>query len=265
MSNHKFFAANGTTLCVYSPNEVLARGFQLVGPAESQDIDHETKAFWFKSFFGADHNVASQVWFDLQTAESACPPLNVEEDGTCIDDFFLALFFLKSYKKGVNNEMILKKSTTTIRKWAAFHSLRISNLTCHKICWPEEEGEVITIGTIHCPATCCTKHQIEHPGRRYHSNRTRSHAFAYEIAISSYESKVVWKNGPFPAGLPDANIHETRGLRSKMVSTDAIGVGGSSYQPDGEPGPTLRAAEPNDPHPELKLMMLRRLENSLIS
>ena len=42
-----------------------------------------------------------------------------------------------------------------------------------------------------------------------------------------------------------------------MIGTDTIGVGGSSYW--GEPN--VRVVEPNNPHPEVKLMMLRRLDN----
>lgn len=34
----------------------------------------------------------------------------------------------------------------------------------------------------------------------------------YEYCVSTYKPKLVWLNGPFPAGIPDKTVYKTKGL-----------------------------------------------------
>jgi len=137
----------------------------------------------------------------------------------------MAAHFLKCYPKANEDEATFKLSDATIRKWIWFYIEKIQALKADKIVWPEhwnptespdmdETSFIVTIDGIHCPI-----HEPKH-GRYSKNPQCYSHKFkqaglAYEVAMSIYENRCVWMNGPFPAGKNDVSIFRSA-LKNKM-------------------------------------------------
>lgn len=86
------------------------------------------------------------------------------------------------------------------------------------------------------------------PSAGWYSSKFNKAGLAYEIGVSVYHDKIVWVNGPFPAGQNDLRIfRKENGLMSKIPDGHR-GIGDEGYV--GEPG---KAATRNefDP-PEVK-------------
>ena len=93
-------------------------------------------------------------------------------------------------------------------------------LLCLQIQWPFDDAEnypemyIVSVDGIHCrihePRT--------EPSTGWYSAKYNKAGLAYEIAIAIHHNKVVWINGPFPAGQNDKKIFpEPDGLMSKIL------------------------------------------------
>lgn len=72
------------------------------------------------------------------------------------------------------------------------------------------------------------------PSTKWYSPKYKKPGLAYEIALSLHHNKVVWVNGPFPAGENDKKIfNKPEGLASKLKAGQlAIGDEGYVGEPD---------------------------------
>jgi hypothetical protein len=72
---------------------------------------------------------------------------------------------------------------------------------------------IISVDGVHCrinePRT--------QPNSQWCSHKSKSAGLAYELAVSIFDGKLVWVNGPFPAGQNDIQMYrKDDGLKSKI-------------------------------------------------
>ena len=85
------------------------------------------------------------------------------------------------------------------------------------------------------------KHPTLSRDTSYYSHKFNRAAFSYELGISTYEQKLVWINGPFPAGMHDITIYRA-GLMQKIPVGKKV-IGDEGYR--GEPN-TVLTYNPHD-------------------
>jgi DDE superfamily endonuclease len=95
--------------------------------------------------------------------------------------------------------------------------------------------------------THCQIEEPKHPtasiNKTYYSHKSNSAALNYELGVSIYESKLVWINGPYPAGTSDINVYrKENGLKSKIPPNKKV-LGDEGYRGD----PTVSRYNPYDP------------------
>lgn len=91
-----------------------------------------------------------------------------------------------------------------------------------QIVWPEEWTEhkqgdavfVISVDGVHCSIQ-----EPYHPtlskNPKYYSHKYNAAGLNYELAVSIWENKLVWMNGPFPATSNDQGVYN-KGLANKV-------------------------------------------------
>lgn len=129
-----------------------------------------------------------------------------------------------------------------------------------QIIWPEqwtlgshhdnhdEESPVflISVDGVHC----CIK-EPRHPtlsrDTHYYSHKFHQAAVNYELGISIYDNKLVWMNGPFPAGTPDVSIFRNAGLKALIPAGKRV-IADRGYRGENA---IISTPNPHDP-PHLK-------------
>jgi DDE superfamily endonuclease len=174
--------------------------------------------------------VCKKLWNDLQTTH--LPEAQIGRRQLRLDYLLMSMYFLKCYPMELQLSVTFKINERTARRWIRFYLQKIQGLKGQKvffylllmnwaisllqysvfpfinqIVWPEQNDDgVIFIGSIdgtHCPINE-PRHEDLAMHRRYFSHKIHSAAVNYEIVISIYENKVIWVNGPFPAGVNDS-------------------------------------------------------------
>ena len=76
----------------------------------------------------------------------------------------------------------------------------------------------------------CRAHEPQkEPSSKWCLHKTNGPAVSYEIAIDIFESKLVWLNGPFPAGQTDLAIFQKEdGLKNEIPNGKCI-IGDRGY------------------------------------
>lgn len=68
------------------------------------------------------------------------------------------------------------------------------------------------------------------PSTKWYSNKFKKAGLTYELAVAIYHNKLVWMNGPFPAGENDKSIFEKpNGLASKLKGKQGV-IGDEGYR-----------------------------------
>ena len=213
-----------------SPNDVLRRGLQLVG-FRAGNKTKESISLHFRSFYGSSQLDLAQMWYDICYASSPLPKNDRGEKG--FKKFMAAHYFLWHYPKnaktassrfGASEKLMQGKILWT---WIS----RIQALKTKKIKWMHSFRSVNSSTFI--ITVNCVDFKIHEPtdrhlpkAEKYFSQKHGSAGLKYEIAISVFESKVVWVNGPFPCGQHDGVVFGEGGLREKMLNDAAPGKRG---------------------------------------
>ena len=202
-----------------TPDEMLFFGLELVyvsNPGRLTKSTRDRNVPRFKTFYGATPEVHHELWNDLQNTDNL-DALVLPEDLN-MTSFFVALHFLKCYPLEDEREALFDVSPKSGRGKVWFFVEKIRNLRADKIVWPyeifEDEEWVMTVDGTHCEFQ-----EPSHPefsiDTGYFSHKHGQAGLAYEIGISLFDSKVVWLNGPFRAGMNDKSIFtEDGGLNS---------------------------------------------------
>jgi len=215
---------------VVTPNEVLERGLALVGFSNQrqQNVRREKNIGRFCTHFGAKPNVYAAMWLDLHVTEVDGARI-VPGDGITMERFLMTVHFLKCYPKEHESEAIFQLSDRTIRKYTWLILEKIQALMETKIVWPEtwNAAFTVTVDGIHCRIGepqhgQCSKNAA------FYSHKFKQAGLAYEVALSIFENKIVWINGPFAAGKNDVSIFRA-GLKQKF-EVGKLGVADKGYR-----------------------------------
>ena len=90
---------------------------------------------------------------------------------------------------------------------------------------PVDAKIAISIDGTHCPISEPRKE----PSTKWYSHKFKGPGLSYEIAIAIHEPKVVWANGPYPAGTNDITIYRA-GLKAKMEAAGKLAIADQGYK-----------------------------------
>jgi hypothetical protein len=219
-------------LLVYTANKILKIGLLLVGfrRRRIRRAKKKTNVERFRGHFGSNPNVCAQIFEDLQTTnveEARVPPVSRN-----VQYFLMAMHHLKRYPTEVEREAIFDISHMWGRDWCWYYVEKMQALKAVKITWPEDNfGDDIWGLTV--DGTHCWIQEPQHPtwsmDSDFFSHKYGKAGLNYELGISIFESRLVWMNGPFPAGSNDLKVFKKpEGLKAKLraVGKRAIGDGG---------------------------------------
>jgi len=220
---------------IVPPSAVLSRGLSLVGFDERRQgsVRRSKNIERFCTHCGSKPTVYAKLWSDLQQTAIPTAKIDLNDDHTCLEHLLMAVHFLKCYQKDNQSEATFKLSNTTIRKWVWFYVKKIQAMKEEKIVWPNNWGTnfTFTVDGVHC--------RIYEPGHGQHSKNPAyySHKFkqaglAYEIALSVFDNKCVWMNGPFAAGKNDVSIFRSA-LKNRM-NPGELGIADKGYRGEAE-------------------------------
>jgi hypothetical protein len=209
-----------------TPTELLRFGLILMGfsPPRVDRVNQKQKMDWWASEFRATPQVYAMVFEDLQTTdiEDACIGNDATE--TECKYFMIAMHFLACYPKMNSMERTFNLSAKTLREQIWFYLGKVQALKVSKVVWPtrwnpnEDDGVettfILTVDGIHFRVNE-PQHPIYSKNAKYYSHKFHSAGLDYEIAMSIFEDRVVWINGPFRAGQNDKAVFKA-GLLQKM-------------------------------------------------
>jgi DDE superfamily endonuclease len=79
--------------------------------------------------------------------------------------------------------------------------------------------------------THCRINEPRHiPSSGWYSHKSHSAGLNYEIAVNLHESKVVWINGPFPAGRNDRSVYTQAGGLQSMIPPSKKVIADKGYR-----------------------------------
>jgi hypothetical protein len=90
----------------------------------------------------------------------------------------------------------------------------------------------MTVDWVHC-RVYEPQHPTQSKNTDFYSHKFHQAGVGYEIGIAVYENKVVWVNGPFPAGKTDIHIFRHKGLKDKIPVGKRI-LGDNGYRGEDE-------------------------------
>ena len=258
-------------MIIYTPDQILELGLIVAGfPVGRQQVSRKTQIARFVGNYGAKPVVYGEIWEDFQT--TAILAARINEKDLVLDYFFMTLAFLKSYMTESQLSGMFKVSEKTARTWIRFYINKLQALKPQKvrfqywskvsrkplplftqrmlcfvfyqIIFPENFDDVVgfqcimSVDGTHC-AIREPKHPIRSKDPAYFSHKSNHAGLNYEIALSLNDNRIVWVNGPHPAGTPDIEVFRN-GLMALVPNGKKI-VGDKGYR--GEP---LYVSTPNE-------------------
>jgi hypothetical protein len=172
----------------------------------------------------------AQIFEDLQRTD--IPEAYLPPEDARLDRFLMAMHHLKRYPTELEREPIFDIDAMQGRDWVWYFLEKVQALKVVKICWPDDNfGSDIWVVSV--DGTHCWIHEPGHPewsqDSRYYSHKFGKAGVAYELAIALACSRLVWMNGPYPAGDSDLKMFKRKGLKEKLTEADKRGIADSGY------------------------------------
>jgi DDE superfamily endonuclease len=90
---------------------------------------------------------------------------------------------------------------------------------------------IVTVDGTHCPV-----YEPSHPDlvldRSYFSHKFGSSGVNYEVALSIFESQVVWVSGPHPASIPDITVFRQENGLGSLIQPGKFAIADQGYLGD---------------------------------
>lgn len=227
------------SIFVLTRDDILQRGLKLLlwsdeklARKSKKKIEKETD--WFKHEYGADPYVVAQIWEDLQRTGIEAARINNANDDD-LSHLFHALQFMKCYPTEGQQQNKWHESDRCLRDNCWSMLLKLQALKAEKIFWPttEELGDSIWVGVV--DGTHVKTQEPSHPefpkDPQFFSHKNHSAGLSYEIVSSLSQSRIIWMNGPFPAGMNDIQIFSSPGgLKEKLEGTGLRLIADNGYR-----------------------------------
>ena len=220
---------------ILTEDEMLFAGLEAFGweMPRLRTFKRHTNVDRFRGQYGVNPDVCAQLWEDLQTTDDA--DAWIHPDDRDLLNLFMALHFLKRYPTEIERESIWKPfNINVMRENVWLYIGKIQALKAVKLAgWPEDnfanDKWVMSVDGVHF-----VTEEPTHPDfpkdKGYFSFKHNSAGFVYELGISLYESRLIWFNGPFPAGMNDIQIFTEQGLKHKLQSTGKKVIADGGYR-----------------------------------
>lgn len=185
----------------------------------------------FKSCFGASAEVLARVFQQLEEFD-----IDTERN---LDSFLLCCFWLKNY----DTEMVLAvrfgMSEKEIRRWLWFYAECLKELSTALIrLIPEDFDDRIALPMVVDGTHCMIyepMHDLYPMDSDYYSHKHHTACYAYQVTISTTESKILSLHGPYPAGkYNDKVMWKESGVQDLMVDNGKRAIADGGYE--GVPG-----------------------------
>lgn len=131
----------------------------------------------------------------------------------------MTLNWLKEYRTEENGSGDWGVNEKTFAKHTLSYSIALEAIAATKVVWPfegdnmPEEVFLATVDGVHFKVY----EMRQTPNKNMKGHKFKGAAVAYELAISIWKGKLVWINGPFPAGENDLIIYKKpNGLKTKV-------------------------------------------------
>ena len=149
------------------------------------------------------------------------------------------MYYLKAYDTECLMASRFNLSEETVRKWVWFYIDNIQALMPTKVSWPEEFNDpndidvpffICTVDGTHCQINEPV-HPTWNKNTKYYSHKFKRAAVNYEIAIATFENKIVWVRGPIPAGKHDIRVFREELINKIPANRRALGDRGYRGEP----------------------------------
>jgi hypothetical protein len=193
-----------------TPNDIINAGLRILG-IRSHGRTNEAWTHDFHTHFGSKPLDLADIWYDLTVTTIPGAALTIEEKSEKgLKRFFIAHYFLWTYPK---NAKILASRYKVCKEYARGQKLgdwvaKIAALHANKIGWLPVDDTDFRMWEGKHPTLPIDRSQCSH--------KFKHGAVKYEIAISTYSSKICWISGPHAGGKHDLIIFR-EGLKQKIA------------------------------------------------
>jgi len=227
------------TQFILTPDAFLLLGLEMAGFDEQRRARRSMHSLIdsFTKWYGSNHIVVAKIWEDLLTTDN--PQARIDKSMVNVEGFLISLHFLRKYPTEDDQEGIFGVCKKTARKWSWYYAGKIQALKTEKIIWPDRWSQpmephddaseiiIISVDGVHCRIN-----EPVHPeypkNHKMYSHKFKTAGLNYEVALSLWENKVVWINGPFQASDNDLIIFR-RGLKNK-IPDGRFGIADGGYK-----------------------------------
>ena len=186
----------------------LRRNALATAKAQGRVVSKASKIADFKSSFGTHPSVVALVWRDLQQTPFVDDRI---EEWVEPSHLLIVYRWLKSYESEKQLKTNLGHTEKRLRMYCLEITRKVALLRKIKIDpnWEDDDGMVlcVTVDGIH--------YMITEPrpfSTTYSSHKLGGSAgLVYEYGVATHKNKLVWLNGPYPAG-----THDKRVFRRKL-------------------------------------------------
>ena len=226
---------------IVTPNSILKKGLEVVryDAKMLRRCRDKTNLRRFKSSFGVSPETMCRIYEDIQstdlidTSKTPPEPMYLKGKETNLKWLLRAFHYLKKYPTGddVERELAINEKWGRTKIWETISKIQF--LKHKKITWEDELGnDNIWIMTV--DGTHVWIHKPSHPefsqDSDYFSHKFNKAGIDYELGIAIASQRLIWMNGPFPAGKNDLQIFKGGGLRDRLKAVGKKAIGDGIYR-----------------------------------
>ena len=234
------------------PSAFLSMAMDIGGHPRWRKRNEKVNQQDFKRWCGVSPKSCADIWVDIQVDDFKPNPVHL----------LATLRFLRAYEFEHQLAKTFNQTEKNIRHWLRVYVPKLQALKSLKFSSLQEEAKddgvifLLSVDGTHCPIQeprpFSTKWSSFKLGKKAGVN--------YEIGLKIDESKLLWVNGPFPAGeLNDLSTFQQKGLKDSIpIGKRCIGDG--IYTPEYELISTKNDLDPREVA-EFKERVLARHES----
>ncbi|CAJ1944984.1 unnamed protein product [Cylindrotheca closterium] len=202
VSEEVFFHLGGLAHCLHAPSRISS-------------TCKETNEKRFKDAYFATAKSVHDIFLGIQHPDLGRKRIKNPKP----THLLLALRFLKQYptKETLAGFGGVTEKTALLRCWKYVEAIQA--LKEQKIVWlfgDTEKYQEVCVASVDGVHFCIWEPR-KFPSAKWYSPKYKKAGLAYEIGVAVHHNKIVWVNGPFPAGENDKKIFDKPdGLRSKL-------------------------------------------------